>query len=177
MAAVILFLASALLAVEDGTKFAMVGLDYRWSSGDVYRDEDDAEFSHLDPLFRVGVGVTRNLAIGADLALLRTFPKERDIFLSTPVFAFGPAVTWLFPRSNDVQAYGNAGISIVHQFYYRQGWRLRLGAGALHDVGPVALGAEAGWYTDWVRYASPHMTSWFSGSSFFIGLRLSDLKP
>jgi hypothetical protein len=182
-AAVIVLVASASLAAKVGTKFAVVGLDHRWSRGEVYSaaEEDDADYSRLDPFFHVAFCVTRNLALGAEVALLRTFPSDRDILLNTPVFALGPVATWLFPRHKDLQAYGSAGVSVVHQFYTRDGWRFRLGAGAMHDAGPVALGAEAGWYADLVRYdtyVGPpwRLIRWPSGSSFFLGIRLSDLR-
>ena len=59
----------------------------------------------------------------------------------------------------------------------RLGWRVRIGAGALFDVGlPATLGPEAGWYLDFVRLAYPHGPDWLTGSTLFIGLRLSDLR-
>jgi hypothetical protein len=178
-AAVILLLA-ALAAAEPfapGTRFGMVGLDYRISSGRIYSNSADSAFSHVDPFFRVGVQVTGNLALGADLALLRTFPRHGDLFVNTPVFAFGPVATWIPVHSGRFQAYGTVGANVVYDFVRRQGWRGRVGAGVLFDVGiPVTFGPEVGFYADFVHIGTSHQSNWNSGRTFFIGLRLSDLR-
>ena len=184
-AAVILFLAAVAAAAPfaPGTRFGMVGLDYRISGGTIYSYPPDSEFSSVDPFFRAGICVTRNLALGADLALLKTFPKHRDMFLNTPVFAFGPVATWFPAEFAGIQTYGTAGTGVAYDFLFlHQGWRVRLGAGALVDAGPVAFGAEIGWYADCVRVLGstgpPWRVEpiWITGSSFFFGLRLSDLR-
>jgi hypothetical protein len=161
----------------------MVGLDYRISGGRIYSNSADSAFSNVDPFFRVGVQVTRNLALGADLALLRTFPRHGDLFLNTPVFAFGPAATWFPSEFAGVQPYGTAGAGVSYDFaFLHQGWRFRLGAGALLHAGPVTFGTEIGWYADWTTVLGttgpPWRVEpiWISGSSFFFGLRLSDLR-
>jgi hypothetical protein len=178
-AAVIVFLAAVAVATPfaPGTRFGMVGLDYRISGGRIYSYPHDSDFSSVDPVFRVGLCVTRNLALGADLALLRTFPRHDDMFLNTPVFAFGPVATWIPAHSGRVQAYGTVGANVVYDFVRRQGWRGRAGAGALFDVGiPVTFGPEVGCYADFVHVATSHVSVWDSGFTFFIGLRLSDLR-
>jgi len=177
-AAVILFLAAVAAAAPfaPGTKFGMVGLDYRISSGRIYSNSVDSAFSNVDPFFRVGVQVTRNLALGADLALLRTFPRHGDLFLNTPVFAFGPAATWFPSEFAGVQPYGTAGAGATYQFDLDLGWRFHAGVGALFGLGPVAVGPEIGWYGDWARIVRTHHIFAASGYSFYFGLRLSDLK-
>lgn len=183
-AAVILLLA-ALAAAEPlayGTRFGMVGLDYRISGGRIYSYPSGSGFSNVDPFFRAGIRVTQNLALGADLALLNTFPRHKNVFLSTPVFAFGPVATWFASELSGVQPYGTVGTGVSYDFVLHQGWRLRLGAGALLDAGPVTVGAEIGWYADWIRTLGttgpPWRVEpiWISGSSFCFGLRLSDLR-
>jgi len=97
-AAAVILLLAALAAAKSfapGTRFGMVGVDYRFSGGRIYSNSLDTAFSNVDPCFRVGVYATRNLALGADLKLLRTFPRHGDMFLNTPVVVFGPAVTWV----------------------------------------------------------------------------------
>ena len=166
-----------------GTRFGMVGLDCRVSGGAVYSYSPDSAFVSVDPFFRAGICVSPNFALGADLALLKTFPKHGDMFLNTPVFAFGPVATWLPAPVGRVQAYAAAGSGVVYDFELHQGWRFRLSTGALLDVGlPVTFGPELGWYADCVRvlrYTGPPWRvepTWVSGSSFFFGLRLSDLR-
>ena len=183
-AAVILFLAALAAAAPfaPGTRFGMVGLDYRISGGTIYSYPPDSEFSSVDPFFTAGICVTRNLALGADLALLTTFPKHRDMFVNTPVFAFGPVATWFPSEFAGIQPYGTVRTEVSYDFLFRQGWRFRLGAGALLKAGPVTFGTEIGWYADWIRVLGatgpPWRTEpiWISGSSFFFGLRLSDLR-
>ena len=177
--AVILFLAAIAAAAPfaPGTRFGMVGLDYRISGGRIYSNGADSAFSNVDPFFRVGVHVTRNLALGADLALLRTFPRHGDMFLNTPVFAFGPAATWFPSEFAGVQSYGTVGAGATYQFDLDLGWRFHVGAGALLGFGPVAFGPEIGWCGDWARIVRTYHRFWSTGSSFYIGLRLSDLKP
>jgi hypothetical protein len=181
---VILILAAVAAAAPfaPGTRFGMVGLDCHVSGGAVYSYSPDSAFASVDPFFRAGICVTPNLALGADLALLKTFPRHGDMFLNTPVFAFGPAVTWFPVHSNGIQAYATAGAGVAHAFGVYEGWRFRLSVGALFDAGiPVTLGPEIGWYADGMRvpgYAGPpHQGAyWLSGSTFFVGLRLSDLR-
>jgi hypothetical protein len=183
-AAVILFLAAVAAAAPfaPGTRFGMVGLDYRISGGAMYSYNPDSAFSSVDPYFRAGICVTPSLALGADLALLNTFPKHGDMFLNTPVFAFGPVATWFPSEFASVQPYGTVGTGVSYDFISHQGWRFRLGAGALLEAGPVTFGTEIGWYADWIRVLTytgpPYRTEpkWVSGSSFFFGLRLSDLR-
>ncbi len=183
-AAVILFLTACVAAAPfaTGARFGMVGLDYRVSGGAIYSYNSDSAFSSVDPFFRVGQFVGPNLALGADLEFLNTFPKHGDMFLNTPVFAFGPVATWWLAEHAGVQAYGTVGTGVTYDFGLHQGWRFRLGAGALTGVGRVTLGTEIGWYADWVRVLQYHgppwrvEPTWISGSSFFFGLRLSDLK-
>lgn len=179
-AAVTLILAAVAAAAPfaPGTRFGMVGLDYRISGGAIYSYHPDSAFSSVDPFFRAAIYVTPSLALGTDLALLNTFPKHGDMFLNTPVFAFGPAATWLPVNSNGIQAYGTAGAGVAYDFLSRQGWRFHVGAGALFDAGiPVTFGPELGCYVDCVRIVTPHQRSWLTGSTFYVGLRLSDLKP
>lgn len=160
----------------------MVGLDYRISGGTIYSYPHDSVFSSVDPFFRAGICLTRDLAVGADLSLLNTFPKHRDVFLNTPIFAFGPTATWFPLEFSGIQTYGTVGAAVSYDFIFHQGWRFRLGAGALLDAGPVTLGTEIGWYADWVRVLGttgpPWRVEpiWITGSSFFFGLRLSDLR-
>jgi hypothetical protein len=183
-AAVILFLAAVAAAAPfgRGTRFGMVGLDYRISGGTIYSYPHDSEFSSVDPFFRVGQFVSPNLALGADLALLNTFPKRGDMFLNTPVFAFGVVTNWFPSEFPEVQPYGTVGTGVSYDFLFHQGWRFRLGAGALLHAGPVTFGTEVGWYADWIRVLGttgpPWRVEpiWISGSSFFFGLRLSDLR-
>jgi hypothetical protein len=183
-AAVILFLAALAAAAPfaPGRRFGMVGLDYRISGGAIYSYNPDSTFSSVDPFFRAGICVTPGLALGADLALLNTFPRHGDMFLNTPIFAFGPVATWLPTQVAGVQTYGTVGTGVTYDFNLHRGWRFRLGAGALLEAGPVTFGTEIGWYADWVRvlgYTGPPYRvepMWVSGSSFFFGLRLSDLR-
>jgi hypothetical protein len=160
----------------------MVGLDYRISGGAIYSYNPDSAFSSVDPFFRVGQFVSPNLALGADLALLNTFPRHGDMFFNTPIFAFGPVATWFPSGASGVQPYGTVGTGVSYDFSRHQGWRFRIGAGALLEAGPVTFGPEIGWYADWVRVLTytgqPYRTEpkWVSGSSFFFGLRLSDLR-
>jgi hypothetical protein len=183
--AVVTFLLAAIAAAAPfaaGARFGMVGLDYRVSGGTIYSYPPDSEFSSVDPFFRIGVFVNPHLALGADLALLNTFPKHRDMFLNTPVFAFGPVATWLPSGFAGVQPYGTVGTGVSYDFVFHQGWRFRLGAGALLAAGPVTIGTEMGWYADWTRTLGETgppwrvVPIWISGSSFFFGLRLSDLR-
>ena len=184
IAAVILLLAAVAAAAPfaTGMRFGMVGLDYRISGGAIYSYNLESAFSSVDPFFRVGQFVNPNLALGADLALLNTFPKHGDVFLNTPVFAFGPVATWFPSEFSGVQPYGTVGTGVAYDFDRHQGWRFRLGAGALIATGRVTFGPEIGWYGDWVRvlgYTGPPYRvepKWISGSSFFFGLRLSDLR-
>lgn len=180
-AVVILFLAAVAAAepLARGTRFGMVGFDYRSSTGDIYHPVyPDPAFVHADPFFRVGVIVNSRLALGADLALFNTFPQHGDIFLNTPVFAFVPTATWFGPGSTGIQSYTTAGAGVAYDFLGRLGWRVRIGAGALFDVGlPVTFGPEAGWYLDFVRLAYPYGPDWLTGSTLFIGVRLSDHRP
>jgi hypothetical protein len=180
-AAAIFFLAAAAAAAPfaRGTKFGMVGLDFHSTSDTIYSfDPDYFQFGGVDPFFRVGVSVTRNLAVGADLALLNTFPLHGNLFVNAPVFAFGPVATWIPVHSGRIQAYGTVGADVVYDLARRQGWRGRVGAGALFDVGiPVTFGPEVGYYADFVHIRTSHLDSWLTGSALFIGLRLSDLKP
>jgi len=178
-AAVILLLAALAAAapLEPGTRFGMVGLDYRISGGAIYSYNPESTFSSVDPFFRAGICVTPNLALGADLALLNTFPRHGDMFLNAPVFAFMPTATWLGPGAAGVQPYTTTGAGVAYSFLGRLGWRVRIGAGALFDVGlPVTFGPEAGWYLDFVRLAYPYGPDWLTESTLFIGLRLSDLR-
>jgi hypothetical protein len=178
-AAVILFLAAVAAAAPfaPGTRFGMVGLDYRISGGAIYSYHPDSAFSSVDPFFRAGIYVTPSLALGADLALLNTFPRHGDMFVNTPVFAFGPMVTWLPTPVGRVQAHVSAGCGVVHDFVNRPGWRFRLSTGALLDVRlPVTFGPELGWFADCVRIEPPYQRGWITGSTFFVGLRLSDLR-
>jgi hypothetical protein len=184
-AAVILLLA-AIAAAEPfapGTRFGTIGLDYRISGGAIYSYPRDSGFSSVDPFFRVGLCVTQDLALGADLALLKTFPRHGDMFLNTPIFAFGPVATWFPSEISGIQPYGTVGAGVSYGFpLLHQGWRFRVGAGALLQAGPVSFGAEMGWYADWIRTLGttgpPWRVEpiWVSGSSFFFGLRLSDLR-
>lgn len=183
-AAVILILAACAAAAPfaPGTRFGMVGLDYRISGGRIYSYPRDSGFSSVDPFFRVVLCVTRDLALGADLALLKTFPRHRDVFLNTPVFAFGPVATLFASEFGGVQPYGTVGAGVSYDFAFHQGWRFRVGAGALLHAGPVTFGTEIGWYADWIRTLGttgpPWRVEpiWISGSSFCFGLRLSDLR-
>jgi hypothetical protein len=179
---VILFLAAFAAAAPfaPGTKFGTVGLDYHFAGGDsfVYYYSPDSGFAPVDPFFRVGTFVTPSLAVGADLSLLHTFPRDGDLFLNTPIFAFGPVATWAPVRLNRVQVYGTAGAGVAFDFMRRQGWRVRAGAGALFDVGiPVTFGPEVGYYADVVHIKTPYQSSRYTASAIFIGLRLSDLRP
>ena len=178
--AVILLLAAIAASVPfaPGTKFGMVGFDFHSTNDTIYSfDPGYYEVQGVDPFFRVGVSVTRNLAVGADLALLNTFPLHGDLFLSTPVFAFGPVATWIPVHSGRVQAYGTVGAGVVYDLVRRLGWRGRVGAGALFDFGiPVTFGPEVGYYADFVNIRTPYQNNWLAGSAFFIGLRLSDLR-
>jgi len=180
-AAVILFLA-AVAAAEPfalGTKFGMVGLDYRFAGGDsfVYYYSPNSEFAPVDPYLRVGAFLTPSLAVGADLSLLHTFPRHGDLFLHTPVFAFGPVATWAPVRLGMAQVYGTVGGGVAYDFVRRLGWRVRAGAGALFDVGiPVTFGPELGYYADFVNIKTTEQSSWRTASAIFIGLRLSDLR-
>ena len=93
-----------------GTRFGTIGVDYRFSSGDLYTYSYDEQFVKVDPFFRVGISVLPQLAVGAELALFNTFPNGGDIFTSTPIFAFGPAATYyLLPNTDIVQPYVAAG--------------------------------------------------------------------
>jgi hypothetical protein len=178
---VILFLASFAAAAPfaPGTRFGMVGLDFHSTSDTIYSfDPDYYQFGGVDPFFRVGVSVTRNLAVGADLALLNTFPLHGDLFLNTPVFAFGPVATWVPVHLSRIQAYGTAGGGVAYDFLGRLGARVRVGVGGLVDVGiPVTFGPEIGYYADFIHMKTSHQDNWLTGSALFIGLRLSDLEP
>ncbi|MBM3331560.1 hypothetical protein FJY68_06870 [candidate division WOR-3 bacterium] len=183
-AAVILLLVAVAAAVPfaPGTRFGMVGIDCRISGGAIYSYHPDSAFSSVDPFFRAGICVTPSLALGADLALLNTFPKHGDMFLNTPVFAFSPVATWFPSEFSGIQTYGTVGTGVSYDFLRHQGWRFRLGAGALLEAGPVTVGTEIGWYADWITVLGatgpPWRVEpiWVSGSSFFFGLRLSDLR-
>jgi len=178
--AVILLLSTLAAAAPfaPGTKFGSVGLDYHSTGDTIYSfDPDYYQFKGTNPFFRVGAYVTRNLAVGADLALLNTFPLRGDVFTNTPVFAFCPMVMWLPIRARGIQAYGTAGAGVTYGLLSRQGWRVRAGAGALFDVGiPVSFGPEVGYYADFVRTKTPYQNNWLTGTALFIGLRLSDLR-
>ena len=180
-AAVILFLATVAAAAPfaPGTRFFMAGMDGHISRGRIYSYPADSAFSSLDPYFRVSVDVSPNFALGADLALLHTFPRHRNLFLNSPVFAFGPVATWLPKPSDRMQAYATAGVGIVYKLMLFQAWRFRLSTGALFDIGlPVSFGPEIGWYADWERVPVPSgiQPIWLSGSSFYLGFRLSDFR-
>jgi hypothetical protein len=145
--AVILILAAVAAATPfaPGTRFGMVGLDCRVSGGAIYAYSPDSAFASVDPFLRVGICVTPDLALGADLALLKTFPKHGDMFLNTPVFAFGPVATWLPTPAGRFQIYAAAGTALTYDFEFQQGWRFRLSAGTLLDAGlPVAFGPSWG---------------------------------
>jgi hypothetical protein len=170
---------AALASFSPGTRFGTVGLDYRLAGGDsfVYYYSPDSQFAPVDPFFRVGTFVTPGLAVGADLALLHTFPKHGDLFLNTPIFAFGPVATWTPVQLSRFQAYATAGAGVAFDFMRRQGWRARAGVGALFDVGiPVTFGPEVGYYADVVHIKTPYQSSRYTASAIFIGLRLSDLR-
>jgi hypothetical protein len=179
-AAVVLLLTALAAAAPfaPGTRFGMVGFDFHSTTDTVYSfDPDYYQFRGVNPFFRVGVSVTRNLAVGADLAFLNTFPLHGDPLLNTPVFALGPVATWIPVHSDRVQAYGTVGAGVVYDLFRRQGWRGRIGAGALFDVGiPVTFGPEVGYYADFVNMRTPYQNNWLAGSALFIGLRLSDLR-
>ncbi len=181
IAAVTLLLAALAAAAPfaSGTKFGVAGLDYHFAGGDsfVYYYSPDSEFAPVDPRFRVGTFVTQNLAVGADLSLLRTFPSHADLFLHTPIFAFGPIVTWAPVRLKRVQVYAAAGGGVAYALMRRLGWRVRAGAGVLFDVGiPVTFGPELGYYADFVNISTAERNNWRTASAVFIGLRLSDLR-
>jgi hypothetical protein len=189
-ASVILILAaiSAAAPFAPGTRFGTVGADYRFSSGDLYTYSYDSQYVKVDPFFRVGVAVLPHLAVGAELALLNTFPSHGDMFTNTPVFAFGPAVTYFLPLiAGRVQCYGVASGGVTYSFqqdYWNYlGGRARLSAGiATVTRLPVAFGLEAGWYADWTRIPIWSETLprrleyvWPCGSSVFAGLRVTGL--
>jgi hypothetical protein len=179
-AAVILLLAALAAAAPfaQGTKFGSVGLDYRFAGGDsfVYYYSPDSQFAPVDPYFRVGAFATPNLAVGADLSLLHTFLRHGDLFLNTPIFAFGPVATWTPVQLNRFQTYATAGGGIAWDFVRRLGWRVRAGAGVLFDIGiPVTFGPEVGYYADLLHIKTPYLNKWYTASAIFIGLRLSDL--
>jgi hypothetical protein len=168
-----------------GTRFGTIGADYRFSSGDLYTYSYDEQFVKLDPFFRVGVAVLPNLALGAELALVNTFPDSGDVFTSTPVFGFGPAATYYFaPNLDLVRPYVTAGAGATYAFAWdRLGWRTRLAAGvSLVTRLPVAFGFEGGWYGDWGQISrrayNPYRYElvWLHGSSWFVGARVVGFK-
>ena len=184
-AAVILFLAvvAAAAPFAPGTRFGMFGLDLRPFFGDLYYSYNERDVGLVDPLFRAGVYVRQDLALGAEMALFNTIPLERDMFTSTPVFVFGPSAIYVFePGRGDIRPYTTAGVGASYAFVPRRlGWRWKLGAGALLVTGSaLAFGLEAGWYEDWAR--APRWTGlryalvWQRGDAGFIGVRIMGIR-
>ena len=70
-AAVILFLAALAAAAPfaPGTRFGMVGLDYRISGGTIYSYPPDSEFSSVDPFFTAGIWVVSQFELRFPLCL------------------------------------------------------------------------------------------------------------
>ena len=186
-AAVILILAACAAAAPfaQGTEFGSIGLDYRFSSGRLYAldSRDRTEYVPIDPSFRAGVAVVRNLAVGAEVALYKTFPDSEDMFLRTPVVAFSPSATYyLLPNADKVRAYVTAGGGATYGFVWRRlGWRIRFGAGAvLVNSLPLAFGIEGGWYGDWTKAptwnGSKLEWTWLRGGTAFLGLRYTGFR-
>jgi len=186
-AAVILLLAALAAGAPfaPGTRFGTVGLDSRFSSGKLYAPYPRyrTEYVQVDPSFRVGVAVIPDLAVGAEVALFKTFPESSDMFTSTPVFAFGPTATYyLMPNLDVVRPYATAGAGANYGFIWQNlGWRVRLGAGAMLVTNlPVAFGLEGGWYRDWTRAltwdGSELRWTWLRGDTGFIGIRVMGFK-
>jgi hypothetical protein len=168
-----------------GTRFGMVGLDYRYSSGDIYTYTYDKQNIRLDPLLRAGIAVLPNLTIGAEMTFFNTFPESADIFTSTPVFAFGPTATYYFlPAVEVVRPYATAGAGATYAFAWdRLGWRARLGIGAtVVSCRTVAFALEGGWYGDWSQASrrscelAGYELFWLHGSSWFGGVRVVVFK-
>jgi hypothetical protein len=185
-AAAISFLAAVAAAAPfaPGTRFGMVGIDSRFSSGYVYSYSHFTDYVWSDPILRAGIAVLPDFAVGAELALFNTFPETGDMFTSTPVFAFGPAATYyLMPNLDIVRPYVTAGAAATYGFVgKRLGWRARVGAGAMliTDL-PVAFGLEGGWYGDWCQGPSWDWMrddgfAWRHGSTWFIGVRIVGFK-
>jgi hypothetical protein len=158
----------------------MVGFEYRTSGGRLYAQSRDSLFAKADPFFRAGIAVLPNVAVGAELALFHTFPRQSDVFTSTPVFCFGPAATYFSEASiSRLQAFFAAGAGATYGFVWdRMGWRLRLGAGLILDAGlPVAFGIEGGWYHDVSQTlgleGGAYKTVWLHGDSGFLGIRVA----
>jgi hypothetical protein len=184
-AAVILILAAVAAAAPfaPGTRFGTIGVDYRFSSGDLYTYSYDSQYVKLDPLFRAGIAVLPNLTIGAELGLFNTFPVGHDLFTNTPVFAFCPTATLYPALGADVfLPYVAAGAGATYAFAWdRLGWRTRLAAGAaLVTRLPVAFGLEGGWYHDWSqvrRWSSRgYELAWLQGNTGFVGVRVTAFK-
>jgi len=168
-----------------GTRFGSAGLDYRFSSGELYFITYDSDYVSLDPVFRAGIAVLPNLAVGAELTLFNTFPDSDDIFTNTPVFAFGPLATYYFlPALERIRPYASAGGGATYAFVWnRLGWRTRLAAGvAFVSPWSVGLALEGGWYGDWSQYprwnSGSHKVelAWTSGSTWSVGLRVIGFK-
>ena len=168
-----------------GTRFGTIGADYRFSGGDLYTYSYDSYYVKIDPFFRVGIAVLPQLAVGADLAFLNTFPEIGDMFTNTPVFAFGPSATYfLLSDSEPFQPYVAAGGGATYAFVWdRLGWRTRLAAGvSLVTRLPVAFGFEGGWYGDWGQISrrayNPYRYElvWLHGSSWFVGVRVMGFR-
>jgi hypothetical protein len=186
-AAVILLLAAiaAAVPVATGTRFGTVGLDYRFSSGRLYTldSRDRTEYVPIDPFFRAGVAVVPNLAVGAEVALFKTFPDSEDMFLRTPVVAFSPSASYyLLPNADKVRPYVVAGGGATYGFVWRRlGWRVRFGGGAvLVNSLPVAFGIEGGWYEDWTRALTWNGSrlewTWLQSGTVFLGLRYTAFR-
>ena len=180
-AAVIVTLAAVAAAAPfaRGTRFGTIGADYRFSSGELYTYSYDSQYVKVDPFFRAGIAVLPNLAVGAELALLNTFPDSGDMFTNTPVFAFGPAATYfVIPDPCPIRPYVAASGGATYAFAWdRLGWRTRLAAGAaLVTRLPVTFGLEGGWYHDWSqvrRWSSRgYELAWLQGNTGFLGIRV-----
>jgi len=185
-AAVILLLAMVAAAAPfaTGTRFGTVGLDTRFSSGQVYSYSGFTDYVWSDPILRVGIAVLPDLAVGAELALFNTFPESGNVFTSTPVIAFGPAATYyLVPNLDIVRPYVTAGAAATYGLVWKRlGWRARAGIGAMLVTSlPVAFGLEGGWYGDWCQgpgwdWIHDYELAWRHGSTWFIGVRIMGFK-
>ena len=161
--------------VIPGSKFGTLGLDYRFSSGSLFAEEKDYVLP-IEPVFRAGTSVFPGIVIGAELALLWTFPTKSNLFFWTPSFSFGPMATWLAPRQRRfIQPYASAGGGLTYHTADLIGWRVKMLAGAAFVTSiPVAPGIEAGWHHDWLkfRYSGEVLT----GNTFFLGLRVTGFR-
>jgi len=186
-AAVILALAAVAVAAPfaPGTRFGTIGADYRFSGGPLFSRQLDSLVLPIEPSLRAGIAVLPDLSLGAELALFGAFPREEDLFTSTPVFAFGPVATYyLMPNLNVVRPYATAGAAATYAFVASiVGWRARLGTGvAFVSPWSVALALEGGWYGDWGQ--RPHWDpvgrkvelTWASGHTWSVGLRFTSIK-